>query len=84
MPILWPSTRSSTLSTTPSLGKSPPAHPASRAHVLHRSWHEQDPDELVDSCEVCINEACKALEAAGWAKESVKVIGAYLHHFPVK
>ncbi|KAI0793771.1 glycerol kinase [Fomes fomentarius] len=38
-------------------------------------WHEQDPDELIDSCEVCIAEACKALEAAGWAKESVKVIG---------
>ncbi|TFK85720.1 glycerol kinase [Polyporus arcularius HHB13444] len=38
-------------------------------------WHEQDPDELVQSCEVCINEASKALEAAGWAKESIKAIG---------
>ncbi|KAI0664371.1 glycerol kinase [Cubamyces menziesii] len=39
------------------------------------SWHEQDPDELMESCDVCITEACKALEASGWAKESVKVIG---------
>ncbi|OSD04688.1 glycerol kinase [Trametes coccinea BRFM310] len=39
------------------------------------SWHEQDPDELMESCDVCITEASKALEAAGWAKESVKVIG---------
>ncbi|PIL25251.1 hypothetical protein GSI_13140 [Ganoderma sinense ZZ0214-1] len=38
-------------------------------------WHEQDPDELMNSCEVCIDEASKALEAAGWAKESVKAIG---------
>ncbi|KAI0333931.1 glycerol kinase [Cubamyces sp. BRFM 1775] len=39
------------------------------------SWHEQDPDELMESCDACITEACKALEASGWAKESVKVIG---------
>ncbi|KAI0369831.1 glycerol kinase [Pilatotrama ljubarskyi] len=39
------------------------------------SWHEQDPDELMESCDVCIAEASKALEAAGWAKESIKVIG---------
>lgn len=39
------------------------------------SWHEQDSDELIESCDTCITEACKALEAAGWAKESVKVIG---------
>ncbi len=29
----------------------------------------------MNSCEVCIDEASKALEAAGWAKESVKAIG---------
>ncbi|KAH9951162.1 glycerol kinase [Amylocystis lapponica] len=38
-------------------------------------WHEQDADELIHSCEVCISEACTALESVGWAKESVKVIG---------
>ncbi|TBU30489.1 glycerol kinase [Dichomitus squalens] len=38
-------------------------------------WHEQDPDELIESCEVCINETSKALEAAGWSKDSVKAIG---------
>ncbi|KAH9933511.1 glycerol kinase [Fomitopsis serialis] len=38
-------------------------------------WHEQDPDEIVESCDTCITEACKALETSGWAKESVKVIG---------
>ncbi|KAI0675939.1 glycerol kinase [Trametes maxima] len=39
------------------------------------SWHEQDPDELMESCDVCITEASKRLEEAGWAKESIKVIG---------
>lgn len=38
-------------------------------------WHEQDADEIMASCDVCITEACKALEAAGWSKDSVKVIG---------
>ena len=34
------------------------------------------------SCDVCIAEACKALEVAGYAKESVKVIGAPHHSQP--
>ncbi|CCM00757.1 uncharacterized protein FIBRA_02797 [Fibroporia radiculosa] len=38
-------------------------------------WHEQDADEIMDSCDVCITEACKALETAGWSKDSIKVIG---------
>ena len=45
-------------------------------------WHEQDPDELMASCDVCIAEACKALEVAGYSKESVKVIGAPHHSQP--
>lgn len=53
---------------------------STRADFADDSWHEQDPDELVESCDVCITEACKALEAAGWANESVKVIGASQHH----
>ncbi len=60
------------------------SQPLSRADDMPRSWHEQDPDELVQSCEVCINEASKALEAAGWAKESIKAIGTFPHHFSVK
>ncbi|KAI0734034.1 glycerol kinase [Fomitopsis betulina] len=38
-------------------------------------WHEQEADEIMDSCDVCITEASKKLEAAGWSKNSVKVIG---------
>ncbi|OCH84614.1 glycerol kinase [Obba rivulosa] len=38
-------------------------------------WHDQDPDEIIESCDVCIDRACDALEAAGWSKDSVKVIG---------
>ncbi|PCH44100.1 glycerol kinase [Wolfiporia cocos MD-104 SS10] len=38
-------------------------------------WHEQDADEIMESCDVCIAEACGALESAGWPKDSVKVIG---------
>lgn len=30
----------------------------------------------MDSCDVCITEASKKLEAAGWSKNSVKVIGS--------
>jgi len=32
--------------------------------VFH-SWHEQDSDEIMESCDTCITEACKALEEAG-------------------
>ena len=45
------------------------------AHTTTASWHEQDADEIMESCDICITEACKNLEAAGWSKESVKVIG---------
>lgn len=45
------------------------------AHAIVASWHEQDADEIMESCDICITEACKNLEAAGWSKDSVKVIG---------
>lgn len=48
---------------------------ASAAHTTAASWHEQDADEIMESCDICITEACKNLEAAGWSKDSVKVIG---------
>lgn len=38
-------------------------------------WHEHDPEEIQQISEECITHACAKLEEAGWAKESVKVIG---------
>ncbi|KAM6497021.1 glycerol kinase [Amanita muscaria] len=38
-------------------------------------WHEHDADEIQHHADICIEEGTKALEAAGWAKESVKVLG---------
>ncbi len=40
------------------------------------SWHEHDAEEIQAVSEECITEACKILEEQGWAKESVKAIGA--------
>jgi glycerol kinase len=44
-------------------------------------WHEHDALEIVDHAERCIDAAIKELEGAGWAKESVKVIGTFLAPF---
>lgn len=41
------------------------------------SWHEHDPDEIMETCEACIEGACNDLETAGWSKDSVKVIGLF-------
>ncbi|KAK7021902.1 Glycerol kinase [Paramarasmius palmivorus] len=38
-------------------------------------WHEHDAAEIQQHAEKCIENAVKELETAGWAKESVKVIG---------
>lgn len=38
-------------------------------------WHEHDALEIQKHVDLCISEACNSLEADGWAKESVKVIG---------
>lgn len=38
-------------------------------------WHEQNADEIIASCDTSITEAVNALEQAGWAKESIKVVG---------
>ena len=40
------------------------------------SWHDHDADEIQQHADQCIDLAIKSLEASGWAKESVKVIGA--------
>jgi glycerol kinase len=39
-------------------------------------WHEHDPEEIIDTVRVCISEAIKNLEKAGWARDSVETIGA--------
>lgn len=41
----------------------------------HPGWHEHDPEEIIETVRVCISEAVKNLEKAGWAKQSVKTIG---------
>lgn len=38
-------------------------------------WHEQDANEIISSCNECVEQACKNLEAAGYGKDSIKVIG---------
>ncbi|PFH51965.1 hypothetical protein AMATHDRAFT_141350 [Amanita thiersii Skay4041] len=38
-------------------------------------WHEHDANEIQRHADLCIEEGTKALEVAGWAKESVKVLG---------
>jgi len=40
------------------------------------SWHEHDADEIQQVSELCIAEASRKLEKTGWAKESIKIIGA--------
>lgn len=42
----------------------------------HR-WHEHDPDQIIQACEACIDEAVKSVEVAGYPKSSIKVIGAF-------
>ncbi|KAK0189082.1 glycerol kinase [Armillaria mellea] len=44
-------------------------------YYLHPGWHDHDPLEIQEYSNRCIEEAVKTLEANGWAKESVKVIG---------
>lgn len=40
-------------------------------------WHDHDADEIQQHADACIEEASKELEKAGWAKESVKVVGEF-------
>lgn len=76
LPTSWPSTRSSFLSITLNLGGSSRtlALPH-RAVQLDPRWHEQDPDQIIQACEDCIDEAVKSMEAAGYPRGSIKVIG---------
>ena len=45
----------------------------------HPRWHDHDANEIQQHADLCVEEAMKSLEAAGWAKNSVKVIGACVH-----
>jgi hypothetical protein len=45
-----------------------------QTHQVQR-WHDHDAEEIQEHADYSITEACKALEAKGWATESVKVIG---------
>ncbi|THH28121.1 hypothetical protein EUX98_g6072 [Antrodiella citrinella] len=38
-------------------------------------WHEHDADEMMETCDACIDGAVEELQKEGWTKESVKVIG---------
>ncbi|KAG5647840.1 hypothetical protein DXG03_007764 [Asterophora parasitica] len=38
-------------------------------------WHEHDATEIMEHADLCITNAISDLVAAGWAKDSVKVIG---------
>ena len=49
--------------------------------IYYISWHEHDADEIQQVSELCIAEASKNLEKAGWAKESIKVIGVFPYAF---
>lgn len=38
---------------------------------------------MMETCDACIDGACEELEAAGWTRQSVKVIGACGHSVAV-
>lgn len=42
------------------------------------SWHEHDADQIIESCDSCIEQACIELEGLGWTRQSVKVIGTHM------
>lgn len=41
----------------------------------HPGWHEHDVEEIQQHADICIAEALNSLEASGFSKQSVKVIG---------
>ncbi|KAG6869224.1 hypothetical protein C0993_009087 [Termitomyces sp. T159_Od127] len=44
----------------------------------HPGWHEHDADEIMDHANRCIASAIQDMVSAGWAQDSVKVIGEFL------
>jgi hypothetical protein len=44
-------------------------------HVAWNRWHEHDADEIQEHADKCIEQAIVELAKAGWAKESIKVVG---------
>lgn len=41
----------------------------------HPGWHEQEPEELAESVEHCINEAVKSFEEQGHLREQIAAVG---------
>lgn len=73
-------TRSSFRNTTLIQGKSL-SLPSLEALLIHGCrWHDHDAVEIQDHSNKCIEEATAELEKAGWAKESIKVIGMFRRH----
>lgn len=48
-----------------------------RQIMPHAGWHEQDPEDLVESMRECIAKAVEKLEFMGWSKDSIKGFGKY-------
>ncbi|TFY80363.1 hypothetical protein EWM64_g3649 [Hericium alpestre] len=44
-------------------------------YYSHPGWHEHDATEMMAVCDTCMDEACKALEDAGFDRSSIKIIG---------
>lgn len=38
-------------------------------------WHEHDPQEIISSVEVCIEEAVKSFESQGYSRSAIKAVG---------
>ena len=49
--------------------------PISISFVCLCRWHDHDANEIQHHADLCIEQTIKTLEASGWAKSSVKVIG---------
>ena len=70
------STNSSSRNITRAQGEYSAVRPYRRCmRAMYIRWHEHDPEEIQQVSEACIAHTCAKLEEAGWAKESVKVIG---------
>ena len=47
-------------------------------------WHEHNVDEMMETCDACIDRACDELEKLGWTRESVKAIGESAKRHPIE
>jgi len=76
MPTSWLSTRSNFPSIILNLGESSSNHTVTYGRTQrYRRWHEQDPNQIIQACHDCINEAVTIVEAAGYPKSSIEIMG---------